>query len=89
MTNPPSPRRIAISWSTEARAQLRAIDRESAMQILHCIDLHSGGQRGDVKKLRPPLVGLRLRCGHYRVFFRVKDEQMQISTVRHRKEAYR
>ena len=25
-------------WSPEGRAELRAIDRETAMQILHCVD---------------------------------------------------
>jgi len=28
------PERIAVIWSPEARADLRAIDRETAMQIL-------------------------------------------------------
>ncbi len=27
--------RITVIWSTEARADLRAIDRETAMQILY------------------------------------------------------
>jgi hypothetical protein len=30
--------RAAIIWSAEARAQLRAIDRDNALQILHCVD---------------------------------------------------
>ena len=38
MTEPPAPERIAVIWSTEGRADLRAIDRETAMQILHCVD---------------------------------------------------
>jgi hypothetical protein len=33
-----SPERISIVWSPEARHGLRAIDRETAMQILFCID---------------------------------------------------
>ncbi len=32
------PERIAVTWSPEARADLRAIDRQAAIQILHCID---------------------------------------------------
>ena len=38
MTEPPAPQRIAVIWSPEARADFRAIDRETAMQILHCVD---------------------------------------------------
>jgi mRNA-degrading endonuclease RelE of RelBE toxin-antitoxin system len=90
MTEPPAPERIAVGWSPEARADLRAIDRETAMQILHCVDRYLASRSGDVKKLKPPRTGFRLRCGDYRVFFDLKDENaIQISAVRHRREAYR
>jgi hypothetical protein len=57
--------RIAVIWSPEARADLRAIERETAMQILHCIDRYLANRTGGVKKLKPPLTGFRLRCGDY------------------------
>jgi mRNA-degrading endonuclease RelE of RelBE toxin-antitoxin system len=45
---------------------------------------------GDVKKLKPPLTGFRLRRTDYRVFFDPKDEStIAITGVRHRREAYR
>ncbi len=89
-TEPSAPERIAVGWSPEARADLRAIDRETAMQILYCVDRYLGSRIGDVKKLKPPLGGFRLRCGDYRVFFDFKDENtIQITAVRHRREAYR
>jgi hypothetical protein len=31
MTEPPAPERIAVTWPPEARADLRAIDRDTAM----------------------------------------------------------
>jgi hypothetical protein len=37
----------------EARADLRAIDRETAMQILHCVDRYLANRAVDVKKLKP------------------------------------
>jgi mRNA-degrading endonuclease RelE of RelBE toxin-antitoxin system len=84
------PERIAVIWSPEARGDLRAIDRETAMQILHCVDRYLATRTGDVKKLKPPLTGFRLRCGDYRVFFDPKDENaIGIACVRHRREAYR
>jgi hypothetical protein len=52
MTEPPAPERIAVIWSPEARADLRAIDRETAMQILHCVDRYLANRTGDVKKLK-------------------------------------
>jgi len=87
MTEPPAHERIAVIWSPEGRVDLRAIDRETAMQILHCVDRYLASRSGDVKKLKPPGSGFRLRCGDYRVFFDLKDENT--TGVRHRREAYR
>ena len=82
--------RIAVTWSPEARADLRAIDRETAIQILHCIDRYLSNRAGDVKRLKPPETGFRLRCGDYRVFFDHRNETtIEITGVRHRREAYR
>ena len=62
MSDDPAPERIAVIWSPEARADLRAIDRETAMQILHCLDRYLATRTGDVKeaqaaahRLSPPL----------------------------------
>jgi hypothetical protein len=35
---PPKPKRIGVIWSPEARADVRAIDRATALDILHCLD---------------------------------------------------
>ena len=90
MTEPPAPQRIGVLWSPEARSDLRAIDHDTAMQILRCLDRYLVNRTGDVKKLKPPLSGFRLRCGDYRVFFDRKEEHaIDITAVRHRREAYR
>ena len=85
-----APQRIAVIWSPEGRADLRVIKREPAMQILSCIDRYLASRTGDVKKLKPPHTGLRLRCGDFRVFFDQKGETaIEITGVRNRKDAYR
>ena len=90
MSEEAAPERAAAVWSPEARADVRAIERETAMQILHCVDRYLASRTGDVKKLKPPLTGFRLRCGDYRVFFDQKDENtIEITGVRNRREAYR
>lgn len=82
--------RIVVIWSPEACANLREIAREIAMQILYCIDRYPLSRAGDVKKLKAPLTGFRLRCGDHRVFFDLKDENTtEITGVRNRREAYR
>jgi hypothetical protein len=32
------PKRFTVIWAPEARSDLRAIDKEAALQILHCLD---------------------------------------------------
>ena len=82
--------RVAVIWSPEARSDLRAIERQIAMQILQCVDRYLITRTGDVKKLRPPRTDLRLRCGDYRIFFDFRDEHaIEISGVRNRSQAYR
>ena len=84
------PQRSAVIWSPEARADLRGIDREIALQILYCVNRYLASRTGDVKKLKPPRTGFRLRCGDYRVFFEPKDENtIEITGLRNRREAYR
>ena len=50
-----------VLWSSNARSQLFAIDRETALGILHAVDDYLAKGVGDVKKLRPPRHELRLR----------------------------
>jgi mRNA-degrading endonuclease RelE of RelBE toxin-antitoxin system len=82
--------RLSITWSIDAQADLRAIDRETALDILHCIDRYLTVRVGDVKKLKPPMTGFRLRCGDYRIFFKQAGEfGIAITGVYHRRDAYR
>ena len=82
--------RVAVIWSPEARADLRAVDREIAMQILNCVGRYLVNRTGDVKRLKPPLTGFRLRCGDHRVFFEPRNETtIEITGVRNRRDAYR
>ena len=90
MSNDAPPERIAVIWSPEARADLRAIHRDTAIQILYCVDRFFANRQGDTKKLKPPFTGLRLRCGDHRLFFEFKDPAtIEITGVRHRSQAYR
>jgi mRNA-degrading endonuclease RelE of RelBE toxin-antitoxin system len=83
------PQRIAVIWSPEARADVRRIDRETALEILHCVDRYLVSRHGDVKTLKPPRTGLRLRCGNYRIFFDLTQTRKTPLTSQHRREAYR
>ena len=41
--------RLSIRWSNEARSDLRRIDRETALDILHCADRYLATRNGDVR----------------------------------------
>ncbi len=80
-----------ILWSTEARADIRAIDRETALRLLKPLDRFVKTEAGNVKQLEgfdPPL--FRLRVGAWRFIYRkAGDKAIEVVRVRNRKEAYR
>ena len=72
-----------------ARSDLRAIDREQAIKILHALTRFASTGEGDVKQLKGT-TDFRLRVGDYRVRMRVRDDgTIRIAQVKHRREAYR
>lgn len=84
------PDKKSVIWSPAAQAELRAIDRETAMRILEAIDHYLSTGAGDVIKLQPPRREFRLRAGDYRVLFlRLAPLSIEVLRVRHRSQAYR
>jgi mRNA-degrading endonuclease RelE of RelBE toxin-antitoxin system len=83
------PEKKTVIWSPDARAELRAIDRETALRILHAVDHYLTTRAGDVIKLQPPRFEFRLRVGDNRVLFlRIHANGIEVLHVRHRREAY-
>jgi mRNA interferase RelE/StbE len=79
-----------IEWLDEARDDVRAIDRATAMHLFDGILRFSRTGAGDVNTLHGELAGaFRLRLGEYRVLFTLEDNAMLIFGVSHRSEAYR
>lgn len=79
-----------IAWTDQARADVRAIDRETALDVLHGLARFLVSEEGDVKRLQgiePP--EFRLRLGDYRVRFHDNGDSIEILHVKHRREAYR
>jgi plasmid stabilization system protein ParE len=79
-----------IVWTDQAKADVRGIAQPIALQILKTLARYTMTGEGNTKQLRdiePPLI--RLRAQNHRIFFRDKGENLEISRVLDRKEAYR
>jgi len=80
-----------VNFSVEARADLRAVDRETALRLLKGLARFLETDAGDVRQLQglyPPQY--RLRIGDWRFIFRHRDPNMiEVLRVRNRREAYR
>jgi mRNA interferase RelE/StbE len=79
-----------IVWRDQAKAQLRAIDQPTALRILHALARFAATGTGDVKRLQeiePP--EFRLRVGDYRLRFQDRGDSLYVTSVSHRREAYR
>ena len=78
-------------WSPEARTDLRAINRDTALRLLKSLSRFLKTEVGNVKQLEgfdPPL--FRLRVGAWRFIYRKQgDDAIEIVRVRNRREAYR
>ncbi len=79
-----------IAWTEQARADVRGLDKQTAMRILSALHRFAESGTGDVKALQGDAEELRLRVGDYRLFFvSTGDDVIEVRRVRHRGEAYR
>jgi mRNA-degrading endonuclease RelE of RelBE toxin-antitoxin system len=85
-----------IVFSEQAKADIRAIPQQSAMQILRALHRLAETGAGPVKTLQGLGGEKRLRVGDFRVRFTEESSEgseseavLRIHKVRNRKEAYR
>ena len=82
--------KLQFVWASSARAELRRIERETAMRILLELTRYAETGEGDVKALEGKFTGAhRLRIGDWRVRFRrVRGGTIHVLAVENRGEAY-
>ena len=79
-----------IEWTDQAKADVRKLDRPTAMRVLHVLHGFAKSGAGDLKALQGEAEELRLRIGNYRLFFvHTEEDAIEVRSVRHRREAYR
>jgi mRNA-degrading endonuclease RelE of RelBE toxin-antitoxin system len=80
-----------VRFTDQAKADIRAISQPAAIQILRTLARFLESEEGNVRRLQgvePPLY--RLRTQDHRVFFRdLGEDQIEVTRVRNRREAYR
>ena len=79
-----------VAFTDQAKADLRAIDQQTAIQILKTLARFAHSEEGNVKRLQginPPLY--RLRTQDHRVIFRDLGDAIEVTRIRKRREAYR
>jgi len=77
-----------IIWTEAAKADVRRLDKPTAMHVLFCLHRFAESGEGDVKALQGR-DELRLRAGDYRLFFVSTADTIRITAVKLRREAYR
>ncbi|MGC2465079.1 MAG: type II toxin-antitoxin system RelE/ParE family toxin [Candidatus Acidiferrum sp.] len=78
-----------IVWTEPAKADVRRLDKPTAMRILAALHRFADSGEGDVKTLQGR-EELRLRIGDYRLFFVCPAaDTIEVRRVLHRREAYR
>jgi mRNA-degrading endonuclease RelE of RelBE toxin-antitoxin system len=81
---------LSIEWSDEARADIRALDRTTAMHVFDGLYHYAVTGLGEVRALKGKhTTKLRLRLGGYRVFFTSDGKVLRILAVKNRADAYR
>ena len=77
-----------IVWTEPAKADVRRLDKPTAMRIFAALHRFAESGEGDLKALQGR-DELRLRIGDYRLFFVAAADAIEVRRVLHRREAYR
>lgn len=78
-----------IHWKEQARANVRRLDRPTAMRVFEGVLHFARTGSGDLAGLQGRFAGsFRLRVGDYRVLFKFEQQTMSIFAVHHRSSAY-
>ncbi len=78
-----------IRFNPGVPAEVRAIEQETALDILKALHRYVETGHGNVKALSGEFEGLlRLRVGNHRVLFDETEDEVNVHRVGNRKDAY-
>jgi mRNA interferase RelE/StbE len=79
-----------IRFEPNIPAEVRALERQTAMSVLTALHRYAETGQGDVRALSGEFQGLlRLRVGSHRVLFDETADTLTVHRVRDRRQAYR
>jgi len=82
---------ISLFFTKSAQKQLLKLEKNVQLRIADALDIlltEPQPQNLDIKKLRSPLNGHRLRIGDYRILYVKESNEITIYHIAHRRDAY-
>ena len=81
-----------VYFKNQAYRDFACLDKKTRQRIARAINtLHDFSPKIsiDIKKLKTPFEGYRLRIGDLRILFTVDKDEIKIYSIKHRKDAYK
>jgi mRNA interferase RelE/StbE len=81
---------FSIEFTGKAHKEWKRLPRAAKQQLTQTVNLLSNNPFTlDIKKLKTPFDGYRVRDGDYRILFTIEKKHIIIYAVTHRKDAYK
>ncbi len=80
--------KFSVKLMPRAIKDLEKLSKSNAKKIIEKIRGLEHGLNGDIKKLTNFSPEYRLRVGDYRILFEIREKEILIYRIKHRKEAY-
>ena len=76
--------------SARAEREFQKLERTPQEQVVFVFEsLQSDPFTANIKKLKRPFSGYRVRKGDYRILFTLERDTITVYSIKHRKDAYR
>jgi len=79
-----------LIWTESAQRDLALLDKQGAARVIRTAVRVTESEHGDLKRLKTPLTGYRLRVGGWRLLLEIDEGEgtMRVIRVQHRRQVY-
>lgn len=79
----------SVSLTLTAEKDILRLEKSIRKEIADALDSLTKNPFANIKKLKTPLPGYRLRVGDHRILFAVEKHSITVYSIKHRKDVYR